>query len=501
MAYMPPTNPTLPGRHRRRASTICGDVPRQVRPHGPAKHPSRLLESLDLRQTPTQQQHCVAATPTLNVAHLQAPTSYNSMLQSVRQYDLGEWSVDPSILWDLQGNKTILLSTQEQAKLGVAQLFSLAMIFDGPVTRAAAVKTFRHNTVAVMRTFPGSGNLAYLNEFSHDFEASIQTEIDASLQAQCGFAPFAIKRAQQATHVFYPLAHGSLADVLRGNAFADLSAPERMDFMATVFAGVGENLHNLQQAGLSHQDIKPGNVLVDLGFVPRAQLADYGFARPNGPYDENAGSLLFKSPDAWIGERYDVNKDDAWAFARMCLFVANAPWVETPLAMSLVLRANQEEENERRAKVWLRTYGQVWQHRMFVADATQYTAAARKRRARIGNDGNAQQLDRELAVLKGHPLQKRLLRLLDPSATERADATQTWRAHQAAIAAAPHRTDATMTTQASQETLAFALRRHPGDHGALWAVYEQQRAVPIVDAIAAWTLKDQLNIDNKHAPA
>ena len=92
------------------------------------------------------------------------------------------------------------------------------------------------------------------------------------------------------------------------------------------FAGIAQGLnflHTLQPKPLVHRDVKPANILLDKGNIPK--LADFGLLRKgvSGEGDTNtetmnvAGTNVYMAPESMRG---DVSaKMDVWSFGVVLL--------------------------------------------------------------------------------------------------------------------------------------------------------------------------------------
>lgn len=108
----------------------------------------------------------------------------------------------------------------------------------------------------------------------------------------------------------------SLGDLVRSKGVLDDVAAAR------VWLSLAGALHAAHQQGVMHRDVKPGNVVVDLGGF--AHLIDFGIARKSGDATmTQTGFVLgtpdFLSPEAACGERA-TPASDAWQLAATVSF-------------------------------------------------------------------------------------------------------------------------------------------------------------------------------------
>lgn len=94
----------------------------------------------------------------------------------------------------------------------------------------------------------------------------------------------------------------------------DRSGPLSAEDVSRIGRQIANGLAAAHARGLIHRDIKPGNILIDLGHEERVKITDFGLAR--GADDDSssqqgliAGTPLFMSPEQIDGAKLDQRSD------------------------------------------------------------------------------------------------------------------------------------------------------------------------------------------------
>jgi serine/threonine protein kinase len=99
---------------------------------------------------------------------------------------------------------------------------------------------------------------------------------------------------------------GELFDAIMAGKFRERQTRVR------VFCEILLAIRYLHHQGISHQDIKPENVMLDRSGNPK--LIDFGFARgADGGGFERGGTLIYIAPELLSAERCDTQLADIWS--------------------------------------------------------------------------------------------------------------------------------------------------------------------------------------------
>ncbi|MBV6510273.1 MAG: Serine/threonine-protein kinase PknD [Acidimicrobiales bacterium] len=145
-------------------------------------------------------------------------------------------------------------------------------------------------------------------------------------------------------------------EYLRGGSLADRVAtagPMDVEAATRITLQLADALSAAHDAGISHRDIKPGNVLVGAEGTPK--LADFGLAAlaTAGPDDgrPQAASVAYAAPEVLAGEPAD-GRSDIWALGATLheLLAGSAPFVHTShdAVSEIIERVAHEQEPDLR---------------------------------------------------------------------------------------------------------------------------------------------------------
>lgn len=105
---------------------------------------------------------------------------------------------------------------------------------------------------------------------------------------------------------------GSLGDILNGN----INLPQSKRYI--ILLGIAEGMKYLHSIGITHRDLKPGNIVLDDNFYP--YISDFGASKlANSNQDQNnmesiVGTPLYMAPEIFASEQY-TNKIDIYSFS------------------------------------------------------------------------------------------------------------------------------------------------------------------------------------------
>ena len=119
----------------------------------------------------------------------------------------------------------------------------------------------------------------------------------------------------------------SLEDLLADPSEPVLTEQEQMK----IAREIGTGLNGLHEMGISHQDLKPANILIGSRDAINVKLIDFGLSKDGGSIcspEDTGGTPGFNSPEkqaVFDEERgiYDARAADVWAFGAVLTLLAN----------------------------------------------------------------------------------------------------------------------------------------------------------------------------------
>ncbi|WVQ78722.1 hypothetical protein IAT38_000809 [Cryptococcus sp. DSM 104549] len=107
---------------------------------------------------------------------------------------------------------------------------------------------------------------------------------------------------------------------------SSIASPMSHDKIVLFFRRLLHTVHNLHRLGVSHEDIKRSNVLVDAHGYPA--LVDFGFShfKPHGGLVKSAGGTLdYSSPEKTVDKKYDPKANDVWSLGILLTKLIGVP--------------------------------------------------------------------------------------------------------------------------------------------------------------------------------
>lgn len=101
---------------------------------------------------------------------------------------------------------------------------------------------------------------------------------------------------------------GTLGDILKKKK--QIPELEALEYAYQIVLG----LSALEEAGISHRDIKPDNIFLHNNLC---KLGDFGFASHESKFTSSLGTCVYMGPEFYIGKGSMNSKVDVWAFGVM----------------------------------------------------------------------------------------------------------------------------------------------------------------------------------------